>query len=177
MEIHQTNLFNLQTTFDNISRQNQKLFNEYEELQQKIQLKEVTIKTLQEENNQLSENYKTVLQKLTSNNTNNNNSSSVNTNNVKRNDGTYESNKSNDDKSINDRKQNNKEYTQPDQNHHQRESPMNPTHMTYPEKNNISLYQISKEQLAMRQYQNDLEETIRKQAKQIRQLKVSSYIN
>ncbi|CAH8450692.1 unnamed protein product [Schistosoma haematobium] len=177
LEIHQTNLFNLQTTFDNISRQNQKLFNEYEELQQKIQLKEVTIKTLQEENNQLSENYKTVLQKLTSNNINNDNSSNVNTNNVKRNDGTYESNKSNDDKSINDRKQNNKEYTQPDQNHHQRESPMNPTHMTYPEKNNISLYQISKEQLAMQQYQNDLEETIRKQAKQIRQLKstVSKY--
>lgn len=41
----------------------------------------------------------------------------------------------------------------------------------------MSFYQISKEQLAMRQYQNDLEETIRKQAKQIRQLKVSSYIN
>ncbi|CAH8451147.1 unnamed protein product [Schistosoma rodhaini] len=171
LEMHQTNLFNLQTTFDNISKQNQKLFNEYEELQQAIQLKEATIKTLQEENNQLSENYKNILQKLTSNNINKNNGSNVNTNNMKRIDGTYEINKSNDDKSIIDRKQNNNEYSQPDQNHHQRESPMNPIHMTYPEKNSMSLYHISKEQLAMRQYQNDLEETIRKQAKQIRQLK------
>ncbi|KAH8854117.1 FAM44A [Schistosoma japonicum] len=37
--------------------------------------------------------------------------------------------------------------------------------------NIMSSYHTSKDQLAMRQYQNDLEETIRKQAKQIRQLK------
>ncbi|CAH8442829.1 unnamed protein product [Schistosoma turkestanicum] len=171
LEIQQTNLSNLQTTYDNISRQNQKLFSENEELQQKIQSKEATIKNLQEENNQLSENYKSVLKKLTANSINKNNSNNISTNNVSRNNGTYENDKSNHDNNTIDRKQNNNEHSSPDPNHQHRESSMNPVYMMYPEKNSMSPYHMTKDQLAMQQYQNDLEETIRKQAKQIRQLK------
>ncbi|KAK4472721.1 hypothetical protein MN116_003947 [Schistosoma mekongi] len=177
LETYQTNILNLQATFDNLSKHNRTILNQNEELQRKIQLNEATIKALQEDNNQLSEKYKSALQKKNSNslsNNNNNNSGSiVNTRNANGNNGNLECNKSN-KSSIDPKQNNNSEYSLPEQNHRQHESPLNPICMTYPEKNTMSSYHMSKDQLAMRQYQNDLEETIRKQAKQIRQLKITA---
>nr|CAH8829630.1 unnamed protein product [Trichobilharzia regenti] len=186
-ENYQKNLLELQTTFDNLSRQNQKLINENEVLRNEIQSRDAKIKSLAEENNQLNEKYQSAQQKVnnfkninnTNNNTNgnnthvstiNNDNKTMNTNgNIKSNNTTVVTNP----KSINENKPNSKEYPQPDQQNQNKQAvPEKSVPVISPDKNIITPYFMSKEHLAIRQYQNDLEETIKKQARQIRQLRI-----
>ncbi|CAH8832033.1 unnamed protein product [Trichobilharzia szidati] len=187
-ENYQKNLLELQTTFDNLSRQNQKLINENEVLRNEIQSREAKIKSLTEENNRLNEKYQSAQEKInnfkninnTNNNTNGNNThiSTINDDNkTMKSNGNIKSNSTTavtNPKSFNENKPNSKEYPQPDQQNQNKQTvPVNSIPAISPDKNIITPYFMSKEHLAIRQYQNDLEETIKKQAKQIRQLRTT----
>ncbi|CAH8479573.1 unnamed protein product [Heterobilharzia americana] len=186
---YQKNLGDLQITLENLSRQHQKVINENESLRYEVQLQEVKIKSLVENNDQLNEKYQVILQKInpttsvaatttttatipTKNNMNNDDHKIVTHNGNSRNNIITDSNTT---KSLNGKGQSRSEYPQSDYGKRSPQGPPgNSTYTIHPEENMISPYFMSKEQLAVQQYQNDLEETIRKQAKQIRQLRSMS---